>query len=214
MGYVQRNPFVPRPIWWKRYNGKGSIGKTVVYVVNNELGFIFNEITQTFVSRALASGKLKANGAFEYISIAETKDGEIAPTKAIRFNRHLYVYDPESNTLSDNDLVDEDLEVVVYNAGEVIYYERNTYVKQYKFDCQRDSDQEGSNYQPISGLLTNASHITIKSNNFSTNKDKPQDGDIVQFLGKFWFVEETTSTIRYTPKERLILHLALKAVNK
>jgi len=205
-GYVQRNPFTRKATWWKRYNGKAAIGKIVVYTITNTLGYIIDEVFQTFKPVTLISGVLRASDTVEYVNIGTTK--------ALKHNGKLYMYDIEEQTLAEQDFVEEETEIIQTETATIIRFEKNIYVRQRKFDCQKETDQENNSHQPISGLLVGSSYLTIKTQNFSQSADEPKSGDLIFLHNQFWGVDNTSKTFLYTPKEQSVLHIALKAINK
>ena len=141
-----------------------------------------------------------------------TKDQVYSPTKAIKLFNKFYIFNFDTNELEENELADEGLEIINAIPSEVMTIERNSYIRQYAFDCTKETDQQDSSYQPISGLLTGSSYITIKTHNFANTKDEPRHEDILQYQGKFWMIEDTSKTYIYTPREKAVLHISLKAL--
>lgn len=203
--YVQRYPFAPKAVWWKRYTDNASIGKRVVYKATNEIGFEIDGIPQTFQKRALINGKIKVNEQVEYIDLTG---------KAVRLLGVIYQYDSTTQSMQLQDLGDEDLEVIQAEIGDKITFEKNSYIRKYRFDCIKDSDQQDSMHQPISGLLSNTSYLTIKIHNFSSFADKPAIGDILYYQGCFWMIEEVNKIFVYTPRERMVLQISIKQIHK
>ncbi len=205
MAYVQRYPFAPKAVWWKKYTDSAFIGKRVIYKATNEIGFEIDGIPQTFQRRVLVNGKIKAIEQVEYIDLTG---------KAIRLLGVIYQYNNETQTMEPQDMVDEELEVQAAERGNVIQFEKNNYVRKLKFDCIKETDQQDMVHQPINGLLSGTSYLTLKTHCFSSFADKPKIGDILFYQGVFWMIEETYKTYIYTPRERLVLHLAMKQINK
>lgn len=92
--------------------------------------------------------------------------------------------------------------------------ERNKYVRQFSFDCTRDGEQQNSDYQAIRGLLVDTAYITLKTQNFTGQKEKPSKADIIEYKGLFWLIEETQQAFIYTPREKEILYLTLKQIKR
>lgn len=205
MAYVQRYPFAPKAVWWKKYTDSAFIGKRVIYKATNEIGFEIDGIPQTFQKRVLVNGKIKAIEQVEYIDLTG---------KAIRLLGAIYQYNSETQTMEPQDMVDEELEVQAAERGNVIQFEKNNYVRKLKFDCIKETDQQDMVHQPINGLLSETSYLTLKTHCFSSFADKPKIGDILFYQGVFWMIEETYKTYIYTPRERLVLHIAMKQINK
>ncbi len=205
MAYVQRYPFAPKAVWWKRYTNKSSIGKRVIYKATDEIGFEIDGIPQTFQKRVLVKGVYKSNDQVEYIDLTG---------KAIRLVGVIYQYDSETQTMQPQDIGDEELEVQSAEIGNIIQFEKNNYLRKLKFDCIKETDQEDSLHQPINGLLSGTSYLTLKTHCFSSFADKPQIGDILFYQGVFWMIEQVSKTFIYTPRERMVLHLALKQIKK
>ena len=205
MAYVQRYPFAPKAVWWKRYTNKSSIGKRVIYKATDEIGFEIDGIPQTFQKRVLVKGVYKVAEQVEYIDLTG---------KAIRLVGVIYQYDSETQTMQPQDIGDEELEVQSAEIGSIIQFEKNNYIRKLKFDCIKETDQEDSLHQPIKGLLSGTSYLTLKTHCFSSFADKPQIGDILFYQGVFWMIEQVSKTFIYTPRERMVLHLALKQIKK
>lgn len=162
----------------------------------------------------LISGIFKCLDDVEYVSITTTTNGVIVPTKAINLNNRFYVYNVETGTMEEEDIVDDGLTIIQATTSNVIRFEKNQYVRKNNFDCTKEVDQQSSSYQPISGLTTDTTYQTIKTHNFDGAKDKPSHDDIVEYQHRFWFIEELGTTYIYTPREKSTLHLSLKAINK
>ena len=188
------------------------MGKLTVYVATPSLGFEINLLTNTFKSCQLINGKLKTNDCVEYVSITDTIENELNATKAIRLNNKLYMYNPASGAIEEEDLVEESVEILQSDTSALTRFEKNLYVGRRKFDCTEESDQQDSSYQPISGLLAKSSYITLKTTSFNVNSDAPTTGDIITWDGVHWMVLEVAKTFTYTPRKRLTLHLSLKAI--
>lgn len=139
----------------------------------------------------------------EYVSIQGS---------ALKLFDRIYIFNSETAELEEHDIVDEGLTIINAVPSQTMSIERNTYIKQYAFDCTKETDQQDSSYQPISGLLTGSSYLTIKTHNFAFAKDEPKHEDIIEYQGKFWMIEDTSKTYTYTPRERSILHISLKAL--
>lgn len=205
MAYVQRYPFAPKAVWWKRYTNKSSMGKRVIYKATDEIGFEIDGIPQTFQKRVLVKGVYKATEQVEYIDLTG---------KAIRLLGVIYQYDSVSQTMQSQDIGDEELEVQSAEIGNIIQFEKNNYLRKLKFDCIKETDQEDMLHQPINGLLSGTSYLTLKTHCFSSFADKPQIGDILFYQGAFWMIEETQNTYYYSPRERLILHITISKIEE
>lgn len=205
MAYVQRYPFAPKAVWWKRYTNKSSMGKRVIYKATDEIGFEIDGIPQTFQKRVLVKGVYKATEQVEYIDLTG---------KAIRLLGVIYQYDSVSQTMQSQDIGDEELEVQSAEIGNIIQFEKNNYLRKLKFDCIKETDQEDMLHQPINGLLSGTSYLTLKTHCFSSFADKPQIGDILFYQGVFWMIEETQNTYYYSPRERLILHITISKIEE
>ena len=205
MAYVQRYPFAPKAVWWKRYTNNASIGKRVIYKATDEIGFEIDGIPQTFQKRVLVKGVYKAAEQVEYIDLTG---------KAIRLLGVIYQYDSQTQTMQPHDIGDEELEVQSADIGNIIQFEKNNYLRKLKFDCIKETDQEDMLHQPINGLLSGTSYLTLKTHCFSSFADKPQIGDILFYQGVFWMIEETQNTYYYSPRERLILHITISKIEE
>jgi len=203
MNYIQRYPFANRAVWWKKYTNAASLRKRTIYVATNSLGFEIID-HRTFNKVALLNGKLKM-GEADYKSLTGS---------AIKLFNKFYVFNSTTNNLEEHDLADEGLNIIEAQPSEIMVIEKNTYLKRYAFDCTKESDQQDSSYQPISGLMTNSSYLTIKTHNFSNAKDEPAHEDLLFYQGRFWAIEDTSKTYIYTPREKTVLHLSLKALNR
>lgn len=146
---------------------------------------------------------MAGDAVVDYVSIAAS---------ALKLLDKIFIFDAETATLEEHDIVDEGLTIINAIPSEIMTIERNTYIRQYAFDCTKETDQQDSSYQPISGLLTSSSYLTIKTHNFATAKDEPRHEDILQYQGKFWMIEDTSKTYIYTPREKAVLHISLKAL--
>lgn len=202
MTHVQRYPFAPKAVWWKRYTNKSILGKRTIYVATDEIGYEIKNLRE-FSKVELTGGKVAENTAVDYVSIAAS---------ALKLLDKVFIFNTESAELEEHDIVDEGLEIINAIPSEVMTIERNSYIRQYAFDCTKETDQQDSSYQPISGLLTGSSYITIKTHNFANTKDEPRHEDILQYQGKFWMIEDTSKTYIYTPREKAVLHISLKAL--
>lgn len=156
-----------------------------------------------FESVDLIGGKIAGNAVVEYVGITDS---------ALKLLDKIYIFNEETAELEEHDIADEDLTIINAMPSEIMKIERNTYIRQYAFDCTKETDQQDSSYQPISGLLTGSSYLTIKTHNFAYAKDEPKHEDIIEYQGKFWLIEDTSKTYTYTPREKSVLHLSLKAL--
>lgn len=101
-----------------------------------------------------------------------------------------------------------------HKTYELMKVENNNYVRQFSFDCVIDSQQQKSISEPLQGLLTDSNLLKIKTQNFLGKKDEPKAGDIIQYRGRFWVIEECYKTFIYLPKEKTIITLSLKVLNR
>lgn len=216
--FIQRNPCQPKPIWWKKYQNNLSLGKRVIYVATPSLGFEVSGYPQALISIVLSNGTGHIVGDVEYIPITsistENDTQTITPTKAIKFQGNFYMFNPETNLMEEQDIVDEDVEIISAYASEMMKIEKNIYVKKYPFDCNKEDDQESSSYQPIQGLLTETGYLSIRTGNFSDTPDKPAKGDLIHYQKRFWIVEEARESSTYRPREIKTLHLTLKKIKR
>lgn len=187
------------------------LGKIVVYVATPKIGFVIDSIRTGFNPYVLNNGKLSGVNA-EYVNITEVQDGVIVPTKALKLNKTLYMFNPETSALEIEDIAEDGIEILMVNTSTTTMFNKNIYVKKQSFNATEESEQQEGSYQPISGLLVDSSHITLKTQNFAVNEDAPKHGDIITFDRKHWMVEESTKSYIYTPKKKLILHIALKQI--
>ncbi len=206
---IQRYPFAPKAIWFKRYTDQMTLGKRKIYVATDTIGYEIKSLRE-FSRVELKNGM--AVGEADYFSITE-RDGQVWKTTcALKLLDKIYIFNPDICELEEHDIIDEGMTVINALTSEIMVIERNAYLRKYAFDCIKETDQQDSSYQPISGLLTNSSYLTIKTHNFSEQKDEPQHEDILFYQGKYWIIEDTSKTYIYTPKEKSILHLSLKAL--
>lgn len=176
------------------------------------LGFEFDHLTNSFKPCQLINSRLKTNDNVEYVNITETINNVLEPTKAIRLNKKIYMYDRLSGTIEEQDFAEEGIEILQSDTTHLIRFEKNFYVRKQKFNCTEESEQQDSSYQPISGLLAQSSYLTLRTMSFAINSDMPNTGDIITYDGIHWMVSETLKTYSYTPRRRLTLHLSLKAL--
>ena len=152
-GYVQRYPFAPKAEWWKRYTNNASIGKRIIYKATDEVGFEIDGIPQAFQKRTLVKGVYKSNDQVEYIDLTG---------KAIRLVGVIYQYDSETQTMQPQDIGDEELEVQGAQIGNIIRFEDDNFIRQFKFDCIKDGYQQNTMEQPMNGLITDMGYLTLK----------------------------------------------------
>lgn len=224
MGYIQRYPFAPKAEWWKRYTGTNSLGKRTIYLASQTLGFELVGVSNIFRKIVLKNGELSnCQDNVEYLNIAtETVQDEYENIHttfyAISFMGKLYMFNEETQTLDLEDFVVVDEEngeqLVVYKAelGDYYKFENNEYVRKQQFDCIKTEDQQSSTYQPIPGLVSDSTFLTIKTHNFCESKEEPSHEDLVFYQGSFWVIEDTRKTYRYEPKEKSTLYLSLKKI--
>lgn len=148
----------------------------------------------------------------EYEKAENIQTTTFLPSVAIRLAGKIFQYAASSQTMEEQDIMDEGLSVIDATPNDIMIIEKNTYLRKYAFDCIKETDQQDSSYQPIKGLFTDSSYLTLKTHNFCRNKDMPKHEDILYYQDRFWMVEDTTKTYIYTPKEKLVLHLSLKAI--
>lgn len=176
------------------------------------LGFEIDHLTNNFKACQLINGRLKTDDTVEYINITETINNEIVATKAIKLNKKLYMFNPASGAIEEEDLAEEGVEIIQSDTSAITRFEKNVYVKKSKFDCTEESDQQDSTYQPISGLIAKSSYLTLKTTHFAVGADAPASGDIISWDGVHWMVSEIAKTYTYTPRKRQTLHIAMKAL--
>lgn len=206
-----------------------SLGKRTIYVATDSIGFEVKDL-RTFSQVELTDGKVVDEMA-TYVEITayvtktteseETTDSEdettetvLTTTKALKLLDKIFIFNTKTNTLDEHEIVDEDMEVVSAIPTEIMTFEKNTYLRKYAFDCTKETDQQNQDYQPINGLITSSSYLTLKTHNFTQAKDEPKAGDILYYQKRWWMIEDTSKTFVYTPREQSILHLSLKAINK
>lgn len=183
-----------------------------MYVATPKLGFAVDSIRTGFSPCVLNNGKLPGVNNIEYVDITKVQDGVIIPTKALKLNKTLYMFNPETSALEIEDIAEDGIEIILVNNSTLTMFNKNIYVKKQLFNATEESEQQEGSYQPISGLLIDSSHITLKTQNFAVNEDSPKEGDIITFDKKHWMVEESTKSFIYTPKKKLILHISLKQI--
>ena len=213
-GYIQRNPFAPKPVWWKKFDRTASVGKITVYTVSNTLGFVLDEVRQLFASVTLISGHLSTSETVSYISIATTENNEIVPTKAIKFRDKIFMYDTSENKVEEQDFAEDGIDVIEADTNSIIRFERNQYARQHSFDATEEADEQNSSYQPIPGLMASSTYLTLKTFNFSNQPNHPKQGDLIYYFDKFWMIDETSTTYVYEPRRKAVLHISMKAINK
>lgn len=190
------------------------MGKRIIYVATQSLGFEVDGYPQVLTSRALVGGIFNCKEKVEYIAITSVNGDVIIPTKSIRLFDRFYIFNPVTLTIDEEDIVDKGIDVIQATTSDVIRFERNSYVRKNTFDCSKENDQQNSAYQPIQGLINDSSYLTIKTHNFCDLKDKPQHEDLLFYQGRFWMVEDTRETFIYTPREKAVLHISLKQIKK
>lgn len=176
------------------------------------LGYEVDGFPQSLVERQLVGGIFKCGNTVEYVPITSSSDGVLSATKAICLLERYYMFNPETMKLEEEDIVDEGISVVKATTSAVIRSEKNEYVMQYAFDCFKEEDEQGADYQPLSGLSIDTGYLNIKTHNFCNSKDYPKKDDLVFYMGQFWVITETRRSFVYTPKEKSTLHLALKTI--
>lgn len=183
----------------------------MIYVATTKIGFVVNSIMAGFNPCNLTNGELQGVNA-EYVNITEIQDGVIVPTVALKLNKTLYMFNPETSALEIEDIAEDGVEILMVNTSVITLINKNIYVKKQLFNATEESEQQEGSYQPISGLLVDSSHITIKTQNFTINEDAPKHGDIITFDNRHWMVEECIKSFIYTPRKKLILHISLKQI--
>lgn len=207
-GYLQRYPNQPKAQWFKRYTEKASLGKRTIYVATPTLGFEVDGFPQTLVARQLYNGQLTGvNGeGCTYI--------EISNNKALKLLDRFYIFNPSNNEMEEHDLIEEEIEIIPCNTSDVIRIEKNAYVRKFSFDCMKESEQQNQPYQPLQGLPIDATYLTLKTHMFCEALDEPKHEDLLYYQGRFWTIEDTRKSYYYIPKEKSVLHLTIKAINK
>ena len=183
-------------------------------MATQSLGFEIDGYPQTLTPRTLSNGIFNCKETVEYIEITSINGDVITPTKAICLINRYYVFNPTTSTMDEEDIVEDGVQVIQAQTSDVIRFERNSYVRKTTFDCSKENDQQNSAYQPIQGLMTDTSYLTLKTHNFCSVKDKPQHEDLLFYQGRFWIVEDTRETFIYTPREKSVLHISLKQIKK
>lgn len=211
-GYVQRNPYSQKATWWKKFDLKQSIGVLVVYVATETIGFFVDSLTNMLTYCKLNKGKLSTDDTVIYINITETIESSLTPTKAIRLNKRFWVFNIEKLVLEEHDIVDEELEIILAETSKITRFNKNFYIRQCSFDYVEESDEQENVNQPIGGLLIESSRLTIKTQNFELNDSMPRAEDIITCNCQNWLIEETSKSVRYTPKKRLDLYINLRVL--
>lgn len=212
--YIQRYPLMPKGTLWKRYTGLESVGKRTIYVATDKIGFEVEPFPKTFIKRILASGKYECNYNVEYVSITNIQNGQITPNKTLYLKGNYYLFNSITETMEVQDIADEDLEIISAVASNVYIREKNVYVRQVRFDCIKENDQQTAMYQPIQGLMTGSSYLTLKTHNFCDSKVKPECDDLIYYQNYFWSIVDIRETYLYTPREQVVLHLTVKKIAK
>lgn len=194
--------------------GTASLGKRTIYVATQTLGYEVDGYPQELKPRQLMKGVFNCPEEVDYIEITASENGVISPIKAICLLGRYFMYNPETNVLEEEDIVDEGVETIKAQTTEIIRFEKSAYVKKYAFDCSKVEDLQSSAYQPISGLNIDSTYLTIKTHNFSNAADKPKHQDLLYFQGSFWAIEDTRIKTVYRPKEQSILYMTLKQIKK
>lgn len=162
------------------------------------------------------SGKLKKSDGVTYKEITNrlslSTTNKLKATVTLKLFDKIFEFDIENDVLEEQDVKSDDTELVEAVASETMVIERNVYVKRFAFECKKETDEQDQSYQPISGLITASSYLSVKTYSFTNAKDAPKCDDILQYQGKFWMIEDTSKTYVYTPRERSILHISLKAL--
>lgn len=173
-----------------------------MYVATDTIGYEIKNLRE-FAKVELINGELKNCEGITYVNLTNS---------ALKLLDKIFIFNAKTNELEEHDIVDEGLTIINAIPSETMTIEKNTYIRKYAFDCTKETDQQDQSYQPISGLLTGSTYLTIKTHNFTHAQDEPKCEDIIQYHGKYWMIEDTSKTYIYTPKEQSVLHISLKAL--
>ena len=178
---------------------ENAIGKMVVYKVAKNRGFTLN-----FLGEFEEIDPSRLEGSIEYIDLLDAYGN----TKtAVKVDKKLYEYNGKQ--MEEQDIIAEDIDIVRADTGSLQHFQNNWYQKKFAFDCMVEDRSEGS-YQPLSGLQLVDGRIELITHAFSHAIQMPIAGDILQYRGKYWTVEEVQISYTYAPKESKTLHIAIK----
>lgn len=184
---------------------ENAIGKMIVYRVAKNKGFTLN-----FLGEFEEVDPSRLQGSVEYIDLLNAEGKSIV---AVKVGKKLYEY--ENGEMVEQDFaetdidVKEDMTIVKADTGSLQHFQNNWYQKKFAFDCMVEDRREGS-YQPLSGLQVVDGRIELITHAFSHAIQMPIAGDILQYRGKYWTVEEVQISYTYAPKESKTLHIAIK----
>lgn len=180
------------------------LGKITVYRVNKTVGYIRNFLGEY---EEVDLSKIEQ----EHIKYIDIVDSEGQKKYAIRDGKALYAYC--DGKLQEQDVMEEGTEIVQANACSLQYFQSNWYKKQFAFDCLLQEWQEGS-HQPLSGLQVLQGRMEILTHCFLQGKQQVAAGDILQYRGKYWTVEEVRNSYCYAPKESKSVTIVMKELYK
>lgn len=213
-GYIQRNPTQPKATWWKRFTDKSILGKKIIYVATQQLGFEICGYPQEFKPRTLVNGKLIAQEEIEYIEITKTVDDVLVASKAVFLLNKYFQFNADTQLMEEQDIADEDVELIKSDVKDVYQFDKNLYLRSRRFDCSIPDEEQEVPTQPLNGLLIDSSYLSLKTENFATDKVYPKAKDLVFYEGCFWVVEEVRSRFKYEPRKKRILFISLKKIKK
>lgn len=174
----------------------------IVYRVAKNKGYTLN-----FLAEFVEIDPSKLQETVEYIDLLnEQKENKTA----VKVGRKLYTYNGQG--MEEQDVLEEDIEIVKGDTGSLQHFQNNWYKRQFAFDCMIEERQEGS-HQPVAGLQVQDGRIEITTHAFSYAFQQVVTGDIVQYRGKFWTIEEVQTSYTYAPREQKTLHIVLKEIS-
>lgn len=213
MAFVQRYPFSPKAIWWKRYKEDDNIKDKIIYVASKTLGFKLSDF-KSFSKVSLYNGKIRDGDSVIYFDITNWKNGELEPTTVIKLSKEFFIYNQEQSKLEKCKIENyKNLEVINVVLPQMLEYEEDIFIRQFQFNCQKANDKKNNTTQSIPGLSSDFSYVTLKTQNFTELSDEPKNDDIVEYKGKFWIISEASKTFLYSPKETSFLYLSLRQIS-
>lgn len=106
----------------------------------------------------------------------------------------------------------EEIDSVNFRNITIKNIEKNKYIRMFAFDCVKEDAEQYSEYRPLQGLEVNNGYVNIRTHNFSGVKQIPKVGDIMEYIGKFWIIDDVSKINSYTPREKSIFTFSLKAL--
>ncbi len=216
MAFIQRYPFSQKSIWWKRYKDKENVGDKIIYVASKTIGFrLFN--FRSFSKVDLINGKLRGNDeTIAYFDITSWKnENESKPISAIKLRDAFYIYNPKTYKLEECNVNEyENIEIINVVLAQMLEYENDIFIRQFQFDCHKEDRKDIKPTQPVDGLLSDYAYLNLKTHNFNGFEIMPKSDDIIEYKGKFWLVLNVWKTFLYAPKEKSVLHLSLRLIEK